>query len=166
MSDWSLDSTGTDRSICVTCRLSFGWWTLFDILPISPFSWTELVVLFICIGCTMQLAIFQLPDQGSNPDPWQWEFRVLTTRPPGNSLKQNFLKIWKQDILIGSDWINRFFSIIKRLKQVAFWKRERYYHDYYYYYASCGTNMSSRPALTLESHKLIFLRELKNLKNF
>ena len=93
---------------------------------------------------------------GIEPEPWQWKRQVLTTRPPGNSLKQKFKKIWKQDILIGSDWINRFFSIIKRLKQVAFWKRERYYHDYYYYYASCGTNMSSRPALTLESHKLIF----------
>ena len=39
-------------------------------------------------GCAFslfwQLAIFQLPDQGSTPDPWQWEFRVLTTRLPGN----------------------------------------------------------------------------------
>ena len=34
------------------------------------------------------------PDQGSNPGPWQWEHGVLTTGPPGNSLKSIFKKIF------------------------------------------------------------------------
>ena len=32
-----------------------------------------------------RLAGSQLPDQGLNPGPWQWQNQILTTGPPGNS---------------------------------------------------------------------------------
>ena len=39
----------------------------------------------------------QLPDQGSNPCPLQWELRVLTTGPPGNSLHTDFIRLFLPD---------------------------------------------------------------------
>lgn len=48
LSNWSwwvidlLTIAGTDTSVCIARRLSFGWWALFDTMPTSSFSWTSL----------------------------------------------------------------------------------------------------------------------------
>ena len=36
-----------------------------------------------------ELVVSYFSDQGSNLGPWQWKHGVLTTRPPGNSIKLN-----------------------------------------------------------------------------
>ena len=46
-----------------------GWW-----------SW-----IFFFFGHVTWLVESQFPDQRLNPGPWQWECKVLTTGPPGNS---------------------------------------------------------------------------------
>ena len=42
-------------------------------------------------GHTTWLARSLLPDQGLNPCPLQWKYRVLIIGPPGNSLSTDFL---------------------------------------------------------------------------
>ena len=58
--------------------------------------WSHLYlrVLFVCFGHTMQLVGFQFPHQISNPCPWQWKHKVLTTGPSGNCPILDFL-IWE-----------------------------------------------------------------------
>ena len=50
-------------------------------------SWNGVVILdfFFFFGHVTWLVEYQFPDQGLNPGPWQWECKVLTTGPPGNS---------------------------------------------------------------------------------
>ena len=56
---------------------------------------------FILFSCILPLTRSQFLDQELNPGPWQSECWVLTTRPPGNSLKES----WKYRVLTGQKWV-------------------------------------------------------------
>ena len=52
------------------------------------FYWQSQILFFGGGGATGDWGILVPWDQGSNSGPWQWKSRVLTTRPPSNSLKE------------------------------------------------------------------------------
>ena len=60
---------------------------LFSKKNIYLFIWLHCVLVAVCELLIATCGV-SFPDQGSNPDPLHWEYRVLATGPPGKSLNK------------------------------------------------------------------------------
>ena len=67
---------------CVTTSFLFLWLNSF---PLGAYTTYWFFCFLNSFGRTAQYSVSYFPDQGSNSYPLQWERRVLTTGPPGNS---------------------------------------------------------------------------------
>ena len=60
------------------------------------------IFFFFFSGCAAWLAGSYFPSQGTEPRPWQWKPRVLTTGPPGNfqEMYMSWSEWWYMDVHI------------------------------------------------------------------
>ena len=84
------------------------WWS-----PLIHKHFLFLCQIYLFFGCAMWLVRSYFPNQGSNPAPWQWKSRVLTTGLTGNSLVICAFDVRSQILLLNQrSWrfIHKFFS--------------------------------------------------------
>ena len=84
------------------------WWS-----PLIHKHFLFLCQIYLFFGCAMWLVRSYFLNQGSNPAPWQWKSRVLTTGLTGNSLVICAFDVRSQILLLNQrSWrfIHKFFS--------------------------------------------------------